>query len=80
MKEVFNKNVDIESKTNKEKLSVTLLKTFSKMLQIIFERKENEILKIFQEQIDINTILNKFDTLMRIVAGNIDILLIAEST
>ena len=42
MKEVFNKNVDIESKTNKEKLSVTFLKTFSKMLQIIFERKENE--------------------------------------
>ena len=41
-KEVFNKHVDIEIKTNKEKLSVTFLKTFSKMLQIIFERKENE--------------------------------------
>ena len=40
----------------------------------------NVILKIFEKQIDINTIRNKFDTLMIVAAGNIDILLITEST
>ena len=40
----------------------------------------NVILKIFEEQIDINTIRNKFDALMIVAAGNIDILLITEST
>ena len=37
-------------------------------------------MKIFEKQIDINTIRNKFDTLMIVAAGNIDILLITEST
>ena len=40
----------------------------------------NVILKNFEKQIDINTIRNKFDTLMIVAAGNIDILLITEST